>query len=106
MINSSDKPFINILDKGYRYSIQAWKVGSQILKKPVFDKSDKIFKGEENISSASIAANRSGNERTVKRAKESFFFELRLDPGASFELIDDICIAWHLQVNFMFEAVL
>ena len=70
LVNSSVKPFVNILDKGYRSSIQAWETGDQILQQPVFTKSDKNITGEEIISSASIAADRSGNERAVKRAKE------------------------------------
>ena len=88
LVNSSVKSFVNILDKGYSSSIQAWEVGRQILKQPVFVKSDKTFIREETISFESIVANRSGNERARKRAKESVYVNMGLDPAASFELMD------------------
>ena len=87
MVNSSVKSFVNILDKGCSSSIQAWEVGRQILKQLVFAKSDKTFIREETVSSESIVANRSGNERARKRAKESVYINMGLDPAASFELM-------------------
>ena len=88
MVNSSVKSFVNILDKGYSSSIQAWEVGRQILKQPVFVKSDKTFIREETISFESIVANRSWNDRARKRAKESVYVNMGLDAAASFEVMD------------------
>ena len=59
-------PFINIYDKGYRCTEDAFREGGQITWQPDFAKSDRQFKRNETLSSAAIATDRSGNERGVR----------------------------------------
>ena len=47
--------FTNIFDKGYRVNLPAWRAGRQLVRQPIFKKSDKKFTGRETIHSASIA---------------------------------------------------
>ena len=59
--------FTNMLDKGYRVNLPAWRAGRQQIYQPIFAKSDRKFTGRETIRSADIATDRSGNERAVNR---------------------------------------
>uniref|UniRef100_A0A7S1UPM4 DDE Tnp4 domain-containing protein n=1 Tax=Grammatophora oceanica TaxID=210454 RepID=A0A7S1UPM4_9STRA len=54
---SSDVPFTNILDKGYRCSVAAWRLGQFVLQ-PSFAKSDQQFTTNHLLSSAAIATDR------------------------------------------------
>ena len=65
-------PFINQIDRGFRSSLAAWKSGQFILQ-PNFMNSDGKFATGEVLRSASIAADRSGNERAVGVAKMSSY---------------------------------
>ena len=63
--------FTNILDKGYRCILAAWRTGGQILLQPFFAKSDRKFTSFEVLQSGAIISDRSANERAVKRLKMS-----------------------------------
>ena len=63
--------FINILDKGYRSVLAAWRAGGQLLLQPFFRKSDRQFSSKEILLSAVVASDQSGNEKAVKRMKLS-----------------------------------
>jgi hypothetical protein len=64
--------FTNIVDKGYRCGMAAWRAGKQLVLQPVFAKSDTK---QQVHCSANVAADRSGNERAVKMAKHSALIE-------------------------------
>lgn len=105
-INGKHIPFTNILDKGYRVNLAAWRAGKQQVLQPTFARSDRKFTGRETIISADIAADRSGNERAVNRSKESGFIKRGLLQNSSPVLMDDVWLAWSFQTNFMFKLVL
>ena len=56
---------MNILDKGYRNRVTAWKEGEQLTFQPSFASSDRKFRRQEKLSSAVIASDQSSNERAV-----------------------------------------
>ena len=62
---------MNVLDKGYRSIVTAWKAGFQLIIQPDFARSDRQFKALETISSASITKESSSNERAVRLNKQS-----------------------------------
>ena len=57
------------------------------------------------LESASVAADRSGNERAVKNSKASGFIKRGLKPNASPARFNNVWLAWSFQANFMFAAV-
>ena len=67
----SDIPFTNVLDKGYRIVITAWRAGRQRTIQPDFTRSDRRFSSREVVRSASVATDRSGNERHVNVCKRA-----------------------------------
>jgi hypothetical protein len=104
---SSDLPFTNILDKGYRSVLAAWRAGGQLLLQPFFAKSDRKFSSDEVLHSAAVAADRAANERAVRRMKECGMIGSRgIHPRESLEMWADIWLAWGFQCNFMYEPVL
>jgi hypothetical protein len=67
---TSSLPCSNILDKGYRCSVAAWRKG-QIVLQPRFAKSDQQFTTEQLLSSTALASDRGGNERAVNVCKRA-----------------------------------
>ena len=64
-------PFLNIMDKGYRILLAAWRAGKQLLLQPFYAKSDRKFNTNEVLVSSTVASDRSGNERAVNVAKRA-----------------------------------
>jgi hypothetical protein len=58
------------------------------------------------VSSAAIAADRSGNERAVKRCKMSGYLKRGLHERQDINVFADVWLAWPFQVNFMYKPVL
>jgi hypothetical protein len=104
--NSSNLPFTNILDKGYRSILSAWRAGGQLLLQPFFAKSDRKFSSEEILQSAAVASDRSANERAVRVMKRSGVFTDGIHPRQNLEMMDDMWLAWGFQSNFMYKPVL
>ena len=69
-MNNTSEPFVNVVDRGYRCTQAAWKAGQFILQ-PTFCKSDRKFGDKETLMAASVAADRSGNERAVRVCKQA-----------------------------------
>ena len=69
-MNNVTIAFTTILDKGYRVTLAPWQAGKQMVMQPVFAKSDEKFSGQQTLTSASVATDRSGNEREVNIAKK------------------------------------
>jgi hypothetical protein len=98
-------PFTNILDKGYRSTRASWRNGQFVLQ-PTFAKCDKKFTTNEVLRSASIAADRSANERAVRVAKMSSYVKRGTEDHRMVVRLCDAWLAWSWQVNFMFLPVL
>ena len=98
--------FTNILDKGYRNRLTAWKEGKQLTLQPSFASSDRKFRRKETLSSAVVASDRSGNERAVRLTKMSGYIKRGLDKNQSIERMDKAWLCWGFQINFMYNAVL
>ena len=87
-------PFMNIFDKGYHVNLMAWQHGRQEVRQPVFARSDRKFRGVETLISASIATDRSGNERAVRMAKSSGFLQRGLSCTGCPKRLDIIWLVW------------
>ena len=104
--NESLLPFTNIVDKGYRCGIAAWRAGKQLVLQPVFAKSDTKFNSQQVHRSANVAADRSANERAVKMAKHSNLIKRGLEQYQQPKTIADAWLVWGFQTNFMFKSVM
>lgn len=98
-------PWTNICDKGYRISTYAFTCGGQKVWQPAFARSDKKFTSEQTLRSASIAADRSGNERAVKYAKMCGYISAGLKENGSSARLCESWLILGFQVNFMFKPV-
>ena len=98
-------PFTNIFDKGYQVIMQAWKAGKQECIQPAFAKSDRRFSSNETLISATVAADRSGNERAVRYTKMSGIIQRGLRPNGSPSRYNDVWLSFSYQTNFMFRSV-
>ena len=98
--------FTNILDKGYRVNLPAWRAGRQQVYQPIFAKSNKKFTGRETIRSDDVATDRSGNERAVNWSKESGYIKQGFPQHGNTYLLDNTWLAWSYTVNFMYKPVL
>ena len=99
-------PFTNIYDKGYRPKIVAWKCGKQKVLQPEWAESDKRFRRDQTLLSASVATDRGGNERAVNVCKRAWFVSRGFLPNMSPKQLNDAWTTWSFQANFMFNPVL
>ena len=100
-------PFINVFDKGYGVNMECLKYGKQLCWQPVFADSDKRYGTYATLLTAVVAYTRSGNERSVKHMKHSWFIAngSKDMPKIDLELVSDIWLTWGFQVNFMYDPV-
>ena len=104
--SGSDKPFLNIFDKGYQCSLQALMEGQECMQ-PTFAQSDKQFTDRATLYSAAVAVVRSGNKRAVNRCKMSRFIRHgNVDGLYDIDFCCDIWEAFTFQVNFMYDKYL
>jgi hypothetical protein len=106
LINNKYIPFSNILDKGYRITRICWREGEQECIQPCFASSDRKFTSSEMLVSATVAADRSGNERAVKICKGSAYLKRGLKPSGCPKRLNNVWMAWSFQANFMYDSVL
>lgn len=99
-------PFFNVLDRGYRISSLAWTHGKQVTMQPSFTSASQKFSSNQVLYSASVASDRSGNERAVNRLKMSHRLSRGIGKTERTDCIASLWLTWGFQVNFMFEAVL
>mmetsp|Transcript_39206 Transcript_39206/g.58237 ORF Transcript_39206/g.58237 Transcript_39206/m.58237 type:complete len:260 (-) Transcript_39206:88-867(-) len=98
---TSNRPFLNILDKGYHQRLDAQKHG-QMCCQP--DLADENFGWDRVLRSGGVAVVRSGNERAVNRCKMSWFVKR----GCTVQLWDtdlvcDVYEAFSFRINFMYD---
>ena len=96
----------NILDKGYRITTDAWRVGEQLVLQPTFASSDKEFSAFDVLRSAAVASHRGGNERAVRLAKIPNYVKYGLRQNERTDRLADAWLVSGFQANFMFEKVL
>lgn len=99
-------PFLNVLDRGYRCTSQAWRAGRQLVLQPHFTNANRDFSTQEKLCSSNVASNRSGNERAVRYIKTSGFLKNGIESNQDWRRVDKIYTAYAFQVNFMFKPVL
>jgi hypothetical protein len=99
-------PFTNVYDKGYRAKMVAWKCGKQKVLQPEWAESDKRFRRDQTLLSASVATDRGGNERAVNVCKRAWFVSRGFLPNMSPKQLNDAWTTWSFQANFMFNPVL
>ena len=100
------EPFCNVFDKGYRCIIAAYQAGKQECIQPIFAKSNRRFVGDETVVFASVASDRSGNERAVNICKQSGYIKRGLTPHGNPRRLNDSWLACSFQANFMYAPVL
>ena len=105
MAEDGGDAFINEVDRGFRSCLAAWKSGQFILQ-PNFMNSDGKFSTGEVLRSASIAADRSGNERAVRVTKMSAYVKRGTTAHNDVERLADVWLAFSFQANFMFRSVM
>ena len=99
--NASVRKILNIFDKVYRLVLDATKHDQACLQLH-FEKSDCQSSKQELIPNEGIAFLRSLNERNVRKIKRSRILRNGI-ASANYNLIrlDNICMSWGFQVNFM-----
>jgi len=98
--------FLNIVDKGYRCTLAAWRAGRQLMLQPDFARSDQRFNSREVLRSGAVASDRSSNERGVNVMKRSALIRRGLGKHQDPASLADAWLAWGFQVNFMYKPVL
>jgi hypothetical protein len=99
-------PFTNIYDKGYQAKMFAWKTGRQLVRQPIWAKSDRRFGRKETLITACVATDRAGNERAVQVCKRAWYVKRGFHPNMSPRRMNNAWTTWSFQTNFMFDAVL
>ena len=98
--------FLILYDRGYRAKMAAYLEGKQEVVQPPASKSDERFRGRTTVYAATVAHDRSGNERSVNVCKRSAMikrgFKLRMNPVR----YNAVWRGWAFRANFMYEAVL
>ena len=83
----------------------AWHQGQFVLQ-PTFAKSDKKFSTRDVLRAASVAADRSGNERAIRISKISAYVKRGTQKHTNIVRLCAAWLAWSFQANFMFEPIL
>ena len=99
--DTTQYPWINILDKGYRVVEAAWREGRQFVLQPTFAKADKKFTSKETIRSSTVASDRGGNERAVRLAKMCGFLENGMEPTQDMNIVCEAWLGWGFICNFI-----
>ena len=104
MVNGIMIAFTNVMDKGYRITMDCQEAGNQKTLQPDFMRSDKQFRAVESLSSATVASDRSGNERCVRLSKQSGFVRRGKSGNGSLTRLDNAWLGWGFMCNFLFES--
>ena len=97
-------PLTNIVDKGYRRIIAAWRAGKQLFQ-PAFARSDRQRNTREINRSSTLASDRSGNEISCQRGQSCGRSQARLATEWESQWH---CrrLDWGFQADFMCKPVL
>ena len=80
--------------------------GKQEVVQPPASKSDERFRGRMTVYAATVAHDRSGNERSVNVCKRSAMMKRGFKPGMNPIRFNAVWRGWAFRANFMYEAVL
>lgn len=105
VVNGNKVSFLNIFDRGYRLLLIAWQLGKQLVSQPIFSKADGKFTGRAVKQTASVAADRSGNERAVNVCCRIGYVTKGLEANGNPERLDNVWLGWSFQANFMYQPV-
>ena len=98
--------FLILYDRGYRAKMAAFLAGKQEVVQPPASKSDERFRGRMTVYAATVAHDRSGNERSVNVCKRSAMMKRGFKPGMNPIRFNAVWRGWAFWANFMYEAVL
>ena len=106
LVNNLHVKLINLFDRGYRCIVTAFSAGGQTRLQSSFAQSDQRYSSNEILDSGAVAATRSGNERPVRPARQSWVIKR----GAAFQPFDfdwlaEQWLAWGCQVHLMYDPV-
>ena len=98
--------FLNVYDRGYRAKRAAWLAGKQHALQPPSARSDERFRDRTTVYAATIAHDRSGNERAVNVCKRWGLFKRGFKPGMDPVRFDLLWRTWGFQVDFLYRPIL
>jgi hypothetical protein len=98
--------FVILLDRGYRAKSAAWKHGKQLTLQPPSSRSDERFRGRKTVYAATVAHDRSGNERGVNVSKRSGLMKRGFHHGMNPIRFNCVWKCWAFRANFMYKPVL
>ena len=97
--------FHNILDRGYRGNVAAFRK-DQLSLQPPSARGDRRFRGKETIYAGAVARDRSGNERGVRVMKRSGLYKRGFKEGMSAKRFCDAFLTWGFRANnFMYRPI-
>lgn len=99
-------PWLIIFDKGFRVNAAAWAEGEQLVLQPDFAKSDRRFSRLQTLASASVAADRGANERTVNVSKRAGHISRGFCPNMCPIQFNKAWKSAAFRANFMYKPVL
>ena len=95
-----------ICDRDYRAKMAAWLEGKQLVLQPPASESDERFRGRTTIYAATIAHDRSGNERAVNVCKRSGVMKRGFKQGMNTVRFNYLWRGWAFWANFMYRSVI
>ena len=84
----------------------AYLEGKQEVVQPPASKSNERFRGRMTVYAATVAHDRSGNERSVNVCKRSAMMKRGFKPGMNPIRFNAVWRGWAFRANFMYESVL
>ena len=84
----------------------AWLAGKQQTLQPPSAKSDERFRDRTTVYAATIARDRSGNERAVNVCKRSGSMKRGFWPGINPIRFNYVWREWAFRANFMYKPIL
>ena len=94
-----------LYDRGYRAKMAAWLEGKQLDLQPPASKSYERFRGRTTIYAATIAHDRSGNDRAVNVCKRSGVMKRGFKQGMNTVRFNYLWRGWAFRANFMYRSV-
>ena len=83
-----------------------WLEGKQQTLQPPLSKSDQRFRDQTTVYAATVAHNRSGNERAMNMCKRSRMMKCGFYLGMNPNRFNYVCSVWAFGANFMCKPVL
>ena len=98
--------FLILYNRGYRAKMAAYLEGKQEVVPSLASRSNERFRDRMTVYAATVAHNRSGNERSVNVCKRSAMVKRGFKPGMNPIRFNAVWRGWAFRANFTYEAVL